>query len=83
MYSTLTVAANSCDVITAVVEVVTLHITVAARLNSAVVSSTAASIASCCTACSLEFACLRWCMVGLVKQVLYLFSHFIFFTCSC
>ena len=83
MYSTLTVAANGRDVITAVVEVVALHITVAARFSLAVVSSTASSIASCCTACSLEFGCLRWCMVGLVKQVLYLFSHFIFFTCFC
>ena len=49
--STLTVAANGRDVITAVVEVVALHITVAARVSLAVVSSTASSIAGCCTAC--------------------------------
>ena len=50
---TLTVAANGRDIITAVVEVVAPHITVATRLSLAVVSSTTSSIASCCTACSL------------------------------
>ena len=30
LYSVLTIAANGCDIVTAVVEVVALHITVAA-----------------------------------------------------
>ena len=77
VYSTLTVAANGCDVITAVVEVVALHITVAARVSLAVVSSTTSSIAGCCTACGLVSGCLHrigLAVVGLVELVLYLFS---------
>ena len=86
--SALTVAANGCDVITAVVEVVALGITVAARVSLAVVSSTASSIASCCTACRLGGGggCLCcWCLatVGFGELVLYLFSLLITPTPSC
>ena len=97
MYGTLTVAATGCDIITAVVEIVALHITVAARLNFAVASNTASGITGCHTACdlkstslcwcwmmiSLGCGCLRWCMVGLVKQVLHLFGHFTLASRSC
>ena len=49
-----------CDIFTAVVEVaiVAPHITVAIRVSLAVVSSTASSMAGCCTACGLGSGCL-------------------------